>query len=410
MSLSRVAQHLAAHGRGNDSMLVHMSPKEVSALQHVAMAHGGSLTVNPNTGLPEAKFLEAILPTIAGLGLAMIPGVGPLAAAGIVGGAQYARTGDLSKGLMAGLGAYGGAGLGAGLAGAGASSAAIPASPLPGLGGGPVPVAPAALPASVTAPSQFVTAPAGLPGLGGGAMPVPPAPLPASVANTSQFIQTLPSVPTMTPAQQMAAGLGKVTESGSAFGNFLKENKYPALAAVGATAAGMGAFNAPKPKEEEATLRPYTFSPGYTGGAGEYGKDYTGEKLYFRPTFTPMPTQPLAAGGSTGLESGGFVVPADVVSDLGNGSSSAGLELLSKRLGAKPIKGPGDGMSDSIPTSIEGKQKAAVARDEAYIPREQVAKAGGSKKLYAMMDKVRQQAHGKTKQQRKLSNPAKLVP
>jgi hypothetical protein len=115
-------------------------------------------------------------------------------------------------------------------------------------------------------------------------------------------------------------------------------------------------------------------------------------------------------GGSTGLEKGGFVVPADVVSDLGNGSSSAGLELLAKRLGAKPIKGPGDGMSDSIRTSIEGKQKAAVARDEAYIPREKVKQVGGAKRLYDMMDKVRSKAHGKKSQQRKLSNPSKLVP
>ena len=115
-------------------------------------------------------------------------------------------------------------------------------------------------------------------------------------------------------------------------------------------------------------------------------------------------------GGSTALEKGGFVVPADVVSALGNGSSSAGLEILADRLGARPIKGPGDGMSDSIRTSIEGKQKAAVARDEAYIPREKVKQAGGAKRLYDMMDKVRSKAHGKKSQQRKLSNPAKLVP
>ena len=41
------------------------------------------------------------------------------------------------------------------------------------------------------------------------------------------------------------------------------------------------------------------------------------------------------------------------------------------------LKGPGDGMSDSIRTSIEGKQKAAVAREEAYVPRENVKRAGG---------------------------------
>jgi hypothetical protein len=80
------------------------------------------LTINPETGLPEAGFLKNILPMIAGAGLAMIPGVGPLMAAGLVGGGTTIATGSLEKGLMAGLGAYGGAGLGAGLANLGTGS------------------------------------------------------------------------------------------------------------------------------------------------------------------------------------------------------------------------------------------------------------------------------------------------
>ena len=113
-----------------------------------------------------------------------------------------------------------------------------------------------------------------------------------------------------------------------------------------------------------------------------------------------------AAGG--GLRSGGFVVPADVVSALGNGSTDAGLEVLMRKFNARPIDGPGDGMSDSIPTTIEGKQKARVARGEAYISPEDVKKYGGSKKFYAMLDKIRHNAHGKKSQQRQV-NPNKLV-
>jgi hypothetical protein len=86
------------------------------------MAHGGSLSVNPQTGLPEAGFLSSLLPTIAGAALAAT-GVGAPMAAMMVGGAGAVATGSLSKGLMMGLGAYGGAGLGAGLAGAGAEAA-----------------------------------------------------------------------------------------------------------------------------------------------------------------------------------------------------------------------------------------------------------------------------------------------
>ena len=112
MSLQLAAQHLAQHGRGDDKMLVHMTPKEVSGLQQLAQMHGGSLTRNPHTGLPEAGFLDSLLPTIIG-GAAMVLSDGavqPWMVGLGVGGVEAARTGSLSKGLMAGLGAYGGAG------------------------------------------------------------------------------------------------------------------------------------------------------------------------------------------------------------------------------------------------------------------------------------------------------------
>ena len=47
-------------------MLVHMAPQEVAGLQSLALAHGGSLTINPDTGLPEAGFLKKLLPMLAG--------------------------------------------------------------------------------------------------------------------------------------------------------------------------------------------------------------------------------------------------------------------------------------------------------------------------------------------------------
>jgi hypothetical protein len=118
------AQDLASYGRGNDTQLVHMTPGEVKGLQALALAHGGSLTINPDTGLPEAGFLERILPMVAGAGLMMIPGVGPLAAAAMVGGGYGLATGSVEKGLMAGLGAYGGAGLVGSLSSLGGQAAA----------------------------------------------------------------------------------------------------------------------------------------------------------------------------------------------------------------------------------------------------------------------------------------------
>jgi hypothetical protein len=112
---------MAAKGRGGDSVLVHMTPSEVQALQTLAERNGGTLTINPETGQPEANFLKKILPMVAGFALG--PAGFGLMSAGMagaaVGGITALSTGSLSRGLMAGLGAYGGASLGASLAGAG---------------------------------------------------------------------------------------------------------------------------------------------------------------------------------------------------------------------------------------------------------------------------------------------------
>jgi len=118
---------MASKGRDGDSMLVHMTPGEVHGLQALAMKHGGSLTVNPDTGLPEANFLKSLLPMIAGFALGPA-GFGlvssAMGAGAVVGGLTGIATGSLSKGLMAGLGAYGGFGIGESLAGLGAGELA----------------------------------------------------------------------------------------------------------------------------------------------------------------------------------------------------------------------------------------------------------------------------------------------
>jgi hypothetical protein len=125
MSLQLVAQHLAQKGRGPDSTLVHMSNREVAGLNALAKKHGGELSVNPDTGLPEAGFLDSILPAVAGAGLTYLSGgaLSPLMSAGIVGGLTALDSKDLSKGLMAGLGAWGGGEMVGGLAGLGAAGA-----------------------------------------------------------------------------------------------------------------------------------------------------------------------------------------------------------------------------------------------------------------------------------------------
>jgi hypothetical protein len=79
------------------------------------------------------------------------------------------------------------------------------------------------------------------------------------------------------------------------------------------------------------------------------------------------------------------------------------------------LDGPGDGMSDSIPATIEGKQPARLADGEFVIPADVVSHLGngstkaGSKRLYAMLDKVRKARTGNEKQGKQI-NPSKYLP
>lgn len=72
--------------------------------------------------------------------------------------------------------------------------------------------------------------------------------------------------------------------------------------------------------------------------------------------------------------------------------------------GGRLLRGPGDGMSDNIPAVIGKKQPARLADGEFVVPADVVSHLGngsteaGAKHLYAMMDKIRKARTGKTKQ------------
>lgn len=79
------------------------------------------------------------------------------------------------------------------------------------------------------------------------------------------------------------------------------------------------------------------------------------------------------------------------------------------------LSGPGDGMSDSIPATIEGKQPARLADGEFVVPADVVSHLGngstkaGAQRLYSMMDKVRRARTGTPKQGRQIK-PEKYMP
>ena len=117
-----------------------------------------------------------------------------------------------------------------------------------------------------------------------------------------------------------------------------------------------------------------------TGGVVNPFDDQTG-----MPSQTPM--QRLETGGITGYASGGM---------------------------PRFLSGGGDGMSDSIKASINGSQEARLADGEFVIPADVVSHIGngsskaGAKQLYSMMDRVRQARVG-TKKQGKQINPRKFL-
>jgi hypothetical protein len=83
--------------------------------------------------------------------------------------------------------------------------------------------------------------------------------------------------------------------------------------------------------------------------------------------------------------------------------------------GGRMLKGPGDGMSDSIPASIGRKQPARLADGEFVVPADVVSHLGngstdaGAKQLYSMMNKVRHARTGNSKQGREIQ-PRKYLP
>lgn len=83
--------------------------------------------------------------------------------------------------------------------------------------------------------------------------------------------------------------------------------------------------------------------------------------------------------------------------------------------GGRLLKGPGDGMSDNIPATIGKRQPARLADGEFVVPADVVSHLGngstdaGAKRLYAMMDKVRKARTGNKKQGKEIK-AEKFIP
>lgn len=159
----------------------------------------------------------------------------------------------------------------------------------------------------------------------------------------------------------------------------------------GETQAGYGAA----PIASAPATIPNITRSGVTGyyGAAE-APDYRTAMALQR---TPYLSRLRGGYGETAFAAGG-------IADLGSYSD-----------GGRLLKGPGDGMSDHIPAKIGDAQPARLADGEFVVPADVVSHLGngstdaGAKQLYAMMDKVRKARTGNKKQGKQI-NPSKFLP
>ena len=342
-------------------MLVHMTPGEVQGLQALAMRHGGSLTINPQTGLPEAGFLSSLLPMLAGAALTAVSGgtLSPMMAAMMVGGGAGIMTGSLKKGLMAGLGAYGGANLGSSLSAMGAE-AALNAPPT-------FESSAAANLAPSVSPQEF-----GLLLDKGATTVLPPTSVPTAPIMGSQNVGDM-----FAGVKQLGSTAG-IKDLGGRLG----------YTGVGALATPLISGMMEQPKFTPLGKTPTPFQKFAYTPVNQRRNPTTGEMELTPGFYDSGSTYYAAEGGPIKYADGGGIASLDYVA------------------GGKLLRGAGDGMSDSIPAVIRGPkpQRAALADGEFVIPADVVSHLGngstdaGAKRLYAMMDKVRHARTGNKKQ------------
>lgn len=472
MSIRQLSSEVAKRGRNGDTMLIHVNPREVAGLQYLGERYGAKMTINPDTGLPEAFNFMRFLPAVAGLALS--PFITPVGAAAVVGAVEGIRTKSVMGGLKGGLGAYGGASLGTSLAnfgsqGLGQSAAAA------GTEAGTT----ALNAATATAPtsSLVTTAPGAVTEtlLPQATIPVPPGaadvattitPAAAPLTNITpdvagQMLQAGEITPQAyaqygqeyargvsefrpTTFSNMGAGVNRVFSDPLAAGKAVFADPMASIKTTGAILLGT------QPSVSTSGGAPSTSTGPGPGRAEPYKRTYrenpnpydTREFSYFQPNALYVKEggaikmqaggTPPVMGMSTGLpeEYKAYMQQLQqMINAKGSPASSPQFSTpiaqprfaTEMRAGDTPnayyapggitriqkegqVRGDGDGMEDKVYGHIEGKQKVALSRDEFIVPADVVSGLGngssnaGAEKLYKMMDRVRKARTGMKKQ------------
>lgn len=266
-------------------------------------------------------------------------------------------------------------------------------------------------------------------------------------------------LPTPSYGDKLAAGWDQITSSPKAFGSFVSDNAK-SLITTGLGVAGIGAIPTSQQNStiqtEDSNENPYTaewYTVPTTGerrvrsvrkaSGGEIYGQYDGVEEAADGGYIPGGGLNFAEGGTAGI--GGL--PAAITVPEGATPTEEGLiawlnaapkeqnqtggkrrrleeyhaagggvgDLGGYSDGGRLLKGPGDGISDNIPATIDNRRPARLADGEFVIPARAVSELGngsteaGSKQLYAMLDRIaakRKKGSGLAYQ----ANPRKLMP
>jgi hypothetical protein len=163
---------------------------------------------------------------------------------------------------------------------------------------------------------------------------------------------------------------------------------------------------------------PSTYDPNRRPGSG--GQRYFTQTQYkpkSETPATPMSAEGLAALNAANparqerRRPGGPRIP-EPVQEEPTGMAAGGIAQLKE---GKYLDGASDGMADKVPANIEGKQEARLSDGEFVIPADVVSHLGngnsdaGAKVLQDMMRRVRKARTGNDKQGKEI-DPKKFIP
>jgi hypothetical protein len=422
VGIKSIAKELPKYGRMGDTMVAHINPQEAALLKSI----GGSGTINPHTGLPEFGFFDSVskvlgtsgggggilgglasldktisnvipggwgtLASVAGAAMGLptpaLVGLGALNGSGVMHkNGQF----NLQGALMGGAMAYGMSNLGNAFQTAGGPGADVTATQVASDIGknveGGVSMAPGSQADMLAKQAE---------GLGtAGAQ---------NIASSASY-----NAPAQTLGQSIQSGIGNAATSA---GNNLEATGrgIANLSGLGNTSASAAYNAATGPGGATMTNTALPIAAGLmSASASDAARDYQNQANAQNAQANAQYNAEMAA--ITDAQNRGISAMRTHPYQFAGGGA-----IAFSNGGDVPrfLSGGGDGLSDSIDATIDGQQPAKLADGEFVVSSDVVSGLGGgsskagAKKLYAMMDRVRKQAHGTKRQIRPVSN--KVLP